>query len=109
MPKFMLLYKGQATDMSKMTEEQQKAVMDKWGAWMGKVGTALADIGAPLGQATSVVDNGSAGTPAAVSGYSIVEADNLEAAKALTNGHPFLSDNDGNYAIDIYEMMPVPM
>jgi hypothetical protein len=56
-----------------------------------------------------VLDNGSAGTPVSMSGYSIVEADSLDAARALTNGHPYLSDNDGNYAIDIYEMLPVPM
>ena len=40
--------------------------------------------------------------------YTIVEADTMDAAQALTSGHPFLSDGKGAYAIDIYELMPVP-
>jgi hypothetical protein len=43
-----------------------------------------------------------------VSGYSIVEAGDLAGAKSLTAGHPYLSEGAGNFAIDIYEMMPVP-
>ncbi|MBT8213440.1 MAG: hypothetical protein KJN71_09865, partial [Acidimicrobiia bacterium] len=62
MPKYMMIYKGEATDMSDMTEEQQAEVMTKWGAWMGKVGDALADIGTPFGPGTSVVDDGSSAT-----------------------------------------------
>ena len=108
MSKYILIYKGQATDMSEMTEEQSQAVMAKWGAWMGQVGGALVDVGSPFGPSASVVDNGSAGTATAASGYSIVEAADMAAAKGLTDGHPYLSDSDGNYAIDIYELMPTP-
>lgn len=109
MSRFMMVYKGEATDMADMTEEQSNAVMAKWGVWMEKVGKALVDIGAPFGPAASVVDDGSAGAPTAATGYSIVEALDLESAKKLTMGHPYLSDGDGRFAIDIYELMPVPM
>jgi len=108
MAKFLILYKGEATDMSDMSPEQADEVMAKWAAWMGKVGPAVADIGTPLGAGSSVLDNGSAGTAGSLTGYSIIEASDMAAAKALTDGHPYLSDNDGMYAIDIYEMMPVP-
>lgn len=36
MSRFMLLYNGEATDMSQMTPEEGAAVMAKWGVWMAK-------------------------------------------------------------------------
>jgi hypothetical protein len=108
MSKFMMIYKGEATDMTDMTEEQAAGVMAKWAAWMEKVGPALSDIGTPFGPGASVIDDGSAGTPASLTGYSIVEAGSLEAAVALADGHPYLSEGKGNYAVDIFELMPVP-
>ncbi len=109
MPKYIMLYKGEATDMADMTEEQAGEVMAKWGAWMENVGSALADIGTPFGPGTSQVDDGTAGTALSLTGYSIVEADNMAAAQALTVGHPYLSEGKGDYAIDVFELMPVPV
>lgn len=108
MPRYMMVYKGEATDMSEMTPEQGAEVMDKWGAWMQKVGPALVDVGAPFGPGESVVDDGTSGTAAACTGYSIVEAADMADATALTAGHPYLSDGKGDYAIDVFELMPVP-
>jgi hypothetical protein len=108
MPRFIMIYKGEATDMSEMTEEQGAEVLAKWGTWMEKVGPALVDIGTPFGPGTSVVDDGSSGTPVSLTGYSIVEAADAASAESLTEGHPYLSEGAGNFAIDIYEMMPVP-
>lgn len=108
MAKFMMIYKGEATDMADMTEEQGAEVMAKWGAWMGKVGTALVDVGTPFGPGVSVVDDGSTGQPVSLTGYSIVEAEDLGGAQALADGHPYLSEGAGNYAVEIYELMPVP-
>lgn len=108
MSKFILIYKGEATDTSEMTEEQAAAVMEKWGSWMGKVGPALVDVGTPFGPGVSVVDDGTIGAPVSLSGYSIVEASDLAGAQALADGHPYLSDGQGKFAIEIYEMMPVP-
>ena len=108
MAQFMMVYKGEATDMADMTPEEGQAVMAKWAAWMDRVGPALTDVGTPFGPGRSVVDDGSVGAPAALTGYSIVEAADLDAAQELTVGHPYLSDGSGNYAIDLYELMPVP-
>ncbi len=104
----MLIYKGQATDLGEMTEEQAAAVLSGWASWMEKVGASLVDVGTPFGPGASVVDDGSRGDPVALSGYSIVEADDLAEAQGLASGHPFLSEGKGSYAIDIYEMLPVP-
>ena len=109
MAKYMMVYKGDATDMSDMTEAQVGEVMAAWSAWMQSVGPALADIGTPFGPGISIVDNGTMGTPTALTGYSIVEADSMDAAQSLASNHPFLSDGKGDFAVDVYELMPVPM
>ena len=109
MGRFMMLYKGDATDPGDMSEDERNAVMVKWAEWMQGVGPALADVGAPLGPGTSLIDDGSTGAPVSLSGYSIVEADDLAAATRLADGHPFLSEGKGNFSIEVYEMMPVPM
>ncbi len=109
MPTFMMLYKGEATDPAAMSEEQAAEVMANWGVWMEKVGPALTDVGHPFGPGMSVVDDGATGSAAAFSGYSIVEADDLAAAQRLTDGHPYLSEGKGDFSIELYELMPVPM
>ncbi len=109
MAKYMLLYKGESTDMSDMTEEQAGEVMAKWGAWMEKVGPALSDLGTPFGPGTSQVDDGTTGTALSLTGYSIVEAADQAEAQSLTVGHPYLSEGKGDYAIEIFELMPVPL
>ena len=108
MASYMFIYKGEATDMSEMTPEQGAEIMAKWEAWMGNVGSALVDVGSPFGPSACVVDDGSIGVPGATSGYSIIEADDLAGAEALTAGHPYLAEGKGDFAIDIFELMPVP-
>lgn len=108
MPKFMMIYKGEATDMADMSEEDAAAVMAKWGAWIEKVGPALADVGTPFGPGVSIVDDGSTAGPISLTGYSIIEAEDLSAAQGLADGHPYLSEGAGHYAIEVFELMPVP-
>ncbi len=108
MTQFMMVYKGEATDMADMSEEEGAAVMAKWATWMEKVGPALRDVGTPFGPGSSLVDDGTSGTALSLTGYSIVEADDMDSARALADGHPYLSEGKGDYAIDIFELMPVP-
>ncbi len=108
MAKFMLLYRGAATDPGEMTEEQVAGEMAKWMAWGEKVGPALADFGNPFGAGASAVGDGSRGTPAPLSGYSIVEAKDLDAALGLVDGHPYLGDGTADFAVDVFEVMPAP-
>lgn len=109
MPKFMMVYKGEATDMSEMSAEQVQEVMAKWGAWMARVGDSLTDLGTPFGPGSSLLDDNTSGTATSLTGYSVVEAPSMEEALQLADGHPYLSEGKGNYAIDIYELMPVPI
>lgn len=108
MPQYMMIYKGEATDTSDMSEEQAAEVMAKWGAWMEKVGSALADVGSPYGPGRSIVDDGTISAPEHLTGYSIIDAASLDEAASLADGHPYLSEGKGNFSIEMYELMPVP-
>jgi hypothetical protein len=107
MAKFIYLYRGPATPMSDLTPEQGAERMAAFGAWMDKVGAALVDVGSPFGASASVRDDGTDGTAGDLIGYSIVEADDLGTAKALTDGLPFLANSDGNCAVEIFELQPM--
>ena len=108
MAKFMMLYKGEATDLADMSEADAAEVAAKWGAWIERVGPALSDVGNPFGPGASVVDDGSTAMTIDLTGYSIVEADDLASAQALADGHPYLSEGQGNFAVEIFELMPTP-
>jgi hypothetical protein len=106
MPQYMLLYRGPPADMSNMDPAMGKAVMDEWNAWFGKVGGAMKDGGAPLMPGGNVSGKGDGGKSADVNGYSIVEAKDVAAAKALLKGHPHL--NDAKNSVDVLEITPIP-
>lgn len=89
MPSFLVTYHGGG--MPEGEEARQQAMAD-FGAWVGKVGDALTDPGAPLGPATTVsasgVRPGAADGP--VGGYSLLRADDMDSAVALVRDHPFV-------------------
>src|ERR1700755_2855372 len=109
MAQFMLLYRGDATPPDKMTAEQRHEVRVEWSDWVEKHRSALADVGSPLGHSVGVGGDGTDQKATSLGGYSIVEADSLEAAKAFTDGHPFLVGAGADFAVDIYEMLPSPV
>jgi hypothetical protein len=106
MPKFMLLYRGPMPDMANVDPAMGKAVMDEWNAWFGKIGKAMQDGGTPLMPGGNVSGNGAGAKPADVNGYSIIEAKDLAAAKAMLKGHPHLKDPKNS--VDVLEMTPIP-
>ena len=107
MAKFIYPYRGPAAPMPDLTPEQGAERMAAFAAWMEKVGAALVDVGSPFGSSASVRDDGTEGAAGDLIGYTIVEADDLAAAKAFTDGLPFLSDSDGKFAVEIFELLPM--
>jgi hypothetical protein len=92
MAKFIFVYHG-----GKMpeTEADKTRVMDAWGSWMGALGAALVDGGHPVGLSTTVlpggrVENNGGANP--VSGYSLIEAADTDAAVAYAKKCPILED-----------------
>ena len=111
MKKFMVLYMANAADfervMRESTPEQQKKGMQGWIKWMGDNQPSLVDGGAPLGKPSRVDAKGVSDTKNGIGGYSIVQADNAEAAtKLFGKDHPHLQIPGG--WIEVIEIMPVP-
>lgn len=109
MAKFILLYKGPATPMEDITPEQSEEIMQAWGAWMGKVGSAMVDMGAPFAGRTAIHGDGAVTAASDLNGYTIVEAADLDEATSLCAGHPFLSDGTASFSVQIYELLPIEM
>ena len=107
MARFIYLYRGPATPMADVTPEQGAERLAAFSAWMEKVGAALIDGGSPFGPSVSVRDDGTEGTAGDLIGYTIIEAGDLAAAKALTDGLPILSSSDGKFAVEIFELLPM--
>ena len=90
MPKFVFAYHGGKTSM---TPEEGQTHMTLWRKWMESLGAAMIDPGHAVGpsvtvNADTVLDNGGANP---ISGFSVVEADTLDAATAMAQRCPHLS------------------
>ena len=107
MKKFVAIYYSPAADMAAMadiTPEQKSQIMGLWMAWKDKVGETVVDFGAPLmpGHDSSDGKNWAA-SQKEVSGYSILQAESLDALKALCNDHPHLQTPGAT--IGLHEVM----
>lgn len=90
------------------TEEEQQRVMEAWTAWYAQIGGAVKDPGNPVGRAMTVSPDGSVadgGGIAAVSGYTIVEADSLEAAVDMAKTNPILASGGSVQVCETFEVM----
>lgn len=88
MPKFVLAFRG---GMPKSPDEGQKMMTD-WNAWMAELGPALVDKGAGFGKSHFLTGPGSEGKAGdALSGYSLVEAKDTDAALAMARKNPIFS------------------
>jgi hypothetical protein len=103
MAKYLLLYGGGSMPE---TEAEQAEVMKAWDSWFHELGGALADGGNPFsGASTKIAADGSTGDAGSdASGYSVIEADSLDAATAMAKGCPVLQ---GGAAVTVFETFDV--
>lgn len=89
MPKFIFAYHG---GKKPETQEAGERAMGQWRDWMSKHSAALVDPGNPVGKSTTVSASGVAdnGGSNPLSGYSIVEANDIDAAVAIAKECPIL-------------------
>lgn len=103
MAKYLLLYSG-----GKMPEGEAEmaAVTAAWESWFGQLGSAVADGGNPFsGASKAIATDGSVRDGAgSASGYSVLEADSLDAAASMAKGCPVLQ---GGASIAVYETFDV--
>jgi hypothetical protein len=103
MTNYVLVYKGGGVPA---TEEEQQQVMAAWGAWYEKLGQALADGGNPFGPSRSIAADGtvSDGGASGLTGYTILQADSLDAAAELGRSCPII---DSGGTVEVYETFQV--
>jgi len=110
MKKYIVIYHStvsSADQMKNMRPEDVQAEMAKWMKWATQCGSALVDMGAPLGASLSLASDGSSKLRTEhVVGYSILEAENMDEAKKLLENHPHFTS--GECSIAIHEAMPLP-
>lgn len=99
MANYLLVYHG-----GKMPEspEEGAKIMKAWTDWFGVLGGALVDGGNPVSKVKTIASNGtvSDGGVNPSSGYSVIKADNLDAAVALAKACPVL---EGGASIEVAE------
>lgn len=110
MSKFVFIYHAPMTpaEATPPSPEDMEAVMGDWNAWAAKVGNGLVDFGTPLANGVRVSPGGAtAPSQREVAGYSIIEADNLDAAVELAKVHPHLN-MPGGCEIEVHEGQEIP-
>jgi YCII-related domain len=109
MTKYVFIYHAPMTpaDAAPPDPAQMEAVTGEWNAWAGRVGERMVDFGAPLAGGVRVTTDGSSPSTREVAGYSIIEADNRDAALELAQGHPHLN-MPGGCEIEVHEAQAIP-
>lgn len=111
MKKFIVIYYAPMDAMQQTegsTPEEQEKGMEAWMVWAKKCGDKLVDLGAPLMNGFKLnPDKSSEQSKKEVTGYSVLQAENMEEAKSLMENHPHLGWNAA-CSIEIYETMPLP-
>jgi hypothetical protein len=90
MAKYLFVYHGGSHPG---TKEAQAKVMAAWGQWFGSMGKSVIDGGNPVGKSSTVRSNGSVaqdGGANPASGYSLIEAPDLDQALTMAKGCPIL-------------------
>jgi hypothetical protein len=99
MANFLFVYRGSNEAHAKMSPEQMQQNMQKWGEWIGEAiskgwmirpGDALTQEGRVVDARKVVTDGPFVESKEIVGGYSIVQADSLDAAAELAKGCPGL-------------------
>lgn len=96
MKKFVYLYHGWG--------DASQTGMDAWTAWFGEIGESIVDSGNPFGPGKAVTAHGSTDLPtddSAITGYTIIQAESMEAAEKLLTNCPMGS------SVSVYEAVPM--
>jgi len=109
MDKFLVLYNSPtpaAEMMASVTPEQAEAGMAEWTAWAEKNHDAIVDIGVPLGSGRHVESGSSSPGSTQATGFSIIQAESLDAATRVVEDHPHFHTPGGT--IDVLEFLQMP-
>lgn len=101
MKKFVLFYYGHPKFSS---TEEAEAHKKKWADWVASLGDAIVEMGVPVGATKTVTQTGAKDNKAAeaLTGYTVVQAESMEAAVEMTKKCPFVEDGG---RMDVAEAM----
>jgi hypothetical protein len=110
MKKYLVLYQSNVSAVDQMasaTAEQAKAGMEAWMNWAQHAGQSIVDLGSPVGHAQHFISpTSSMSGNGHVGGFSILQATDGDALKALLAKHPhFMAPGS---TIEVYEFLPMP-
>src|ERR1051325_2118103 len=92
MKKFLVIYHAPASlqkSVKKLTPAQKAEGMKVWMDWFKSCGSNLVDMGQPLANGKTFRKGSPVGNSTKnASGYSIIQAKDLNAAKAMMKNHP---------------------
>ncbi len=106
MARYLLAYHGGG--MAE-TEEEQANVMAAWTAWFEGLGGAIVDPGYPVMRAMTIAADGSqsdGGGANPVTGYSVINAEHMDAAVAMAKGCPHLQSAGNIEVSETFEVNP---
>ena len=107
MQKYLVLYHASAAAMQAMMNStmDMQAVMGAWKAWAERCGDGLVEM-SPLSMGQRMTGAGSSPSDMGIVTYSVLQAENMEAAQALLADHPHLGSV--GCEIEVYETMSLP-
>ncbi len=109
MKKFLVLYGSSvpaSQQMASASPEQMKAGMDLWKNWARDAGSAIVDLGAPLGNAANVQAAAVRPSASPIAGFSILQADSRDAVTDLLKTHPH--HRAPGASIEVFELLSMP-
>ena len=108
MAKFLAVYTGMHRDVPPDMDPAAMAKgMQAWGDWMTRHAAIVVEPGGPLGRTKKVSNVGVEDVRNNLSGFTIIEADSIEAAAALFKDHPHFTIFPGD-GVEIMPVMPIP-
>jgi len=104
MPQYIITYLG--GDKPSSLEEGKQNMLE-YRAWLSSLGDSAVSPANPLKDTSTVNSDGTvtAGSTTSMSGFTIVEADSMEAALLLAKGCPFL---DIGGSLEVSELIQMP-
>ena len=111
MPDFVAIYYAPQSvreQAQSMSAEDMQAGMAAWGEWAKECGESLTFPGSALMSGLRLTPSGSSPRDSDVIGYSVLQADDMEAAVALLEGHPHLAWGNG-CEIEVFQAMRMPL
>ena len=108
MPNYLVLYNAPVSASEQMENndpEMAAAAMQAWNDWSARAGSGVVDLGTPLSNGRRVTSGGAGAADTEVAGYSILQADDIDGAIALLDGHPHLQMPGSS--IEVHETLEI--